>query len=203
MGQMCKVLFGLFFGVLAIICVILSFQLDEITRVDASSPLTASGVCGREKAFVCVGDDCDALIFGLNIDGQSIEGDNAVITEGEKYQTTCDNGGGEEYCDQVDAGSLFYYANIASVILGALGIILLILPWTRKATCGFYLFAAVCSAAAFAGFLIMSIDLPCWDVDNTDVEMASSCWFNIAGLALFILASIVTMGAKKKDDDDI
>ena len=102
----------------------------------------------------------------------------------------------------MDAGMVFWYGNIASMVLGALGIILLILPWTRKATCGFFLFAGIASAAAFAAFLIMSKDLICWDVDNSDVEMAASCWANIAGLALFIVASIVTMGAKKRDDMD-
>ena len=41
----------------------------------------------------------------------------------------------------------------------------------------------------------------CWDVDNTDVEMAASCWLDIAALVLFVIAAIFTIGLKKNDDN--
>ena len=42
--------------------------------------------------------------------------------------------------------------------------------------------------------------MPCWDVEDTDANMAASCWLDIAALALFVVASIVTCGAKGNDD---
>eukprot|EP00486_Rosalina_sp_Unknown_P004232 CAMPEP_0201571758 /NCGR_PEP_ID=MMETSP0190_2-20130828/14705_1 /ASSEMBLY_ACC=CAM_ASM_000263 /TAXON_ID=37353 /ORGANISM="Rosalina sp." /LENGTH=156 /DNA_ID=CAMNT_0047996771 /DNA_START=177 /DNA_END=647 /DNA_ORIENTATION=- len=152
---------------------------------------------------LCTGDltACeDALIYGYNLEGTGVDEDSGVIiTKSMEFEPLCD-AGSSELCDQLDAGMIFQYGNIASAVLGGLGLLLLIIPCTRKATCGFFISAGVSAAAAFAGFLIMSKDLPCWDVDNTDVDMAASCWLDIAALALFVLASIITMGAKRNND---
>eukprot|EP00483_Globobulimina_turgida_P007390 UN07404 len=200
MGATCKVLFGLFFGVLATICVMTSFYMDEITK---ENTVLGTIICGKNAQYLCSGeiDSCKtALIFGYNIDNVGVdESDGVFVTKTINIDALCDAGSSDS-CTQINAGKLFYYANIGSIGLGVLGILLLIVPCTRQATCGFFIFAAISAATAFAGFLVMSKGHLCWDVDNTEVEMAASCWLDIAGLALFVVASIVTMGAKRNDD---
>eukprot|EP01084_Bolivina_argentea_P090946 163794_1 len=198
-NNICKVLFGIFFGVLATICVAAAFYIDEITK---ENTIVGSLICGREAQYLCSGaiDTCnDALIYGYNIDKLGVDETNGVIiVKSMDLKQLCDSTGLNGACEQITAGKLFYYANIGSIVFGVLGILLLIIPCTRQATCGFFIFGGISAATAFAGYLIMSKDHICWDVNNTDVEMAASCWLDIAALAIFIVASIVTMGAKKK-----
>ena len=47
---MCKVLFGIFFGVLSIMCVAAAFMMDEITK---ETTLIGTEICGTKEIKRC------------------------------------------------------------------------------------------------------------------------------------------------------
>ena len=159
--QLCKVLFGILFGVMAVICVACSYYIDELTKETVD--LTGTYICSRKAMRLCTGNlnECEnALIYGYNLEGTGAdESDDVFIVQYLNFQTACDDLGSTDACSQIEAGMVFQYSSIVSAVLGGLGLLLLIIPCTRKATCGLFISAGVSAAAAFAGFLILLSDI--------------------------------------------
>merc|ERR550525_1279326 len=188
MGQgstLCKVLFGLLFGILAILCVVGSIWFDEITKTPSS---LGSYICGRESWWYCTGDidECnDALVYGFNVDIEGIgidDEDDVFITEMSDFETLCDGIftgtifeiNSDEACDQVTAGKVFYGCNITAAILGGLAMIMLLVPMVRKISAALFILAAVVTSAAFVSFLGISLHGTCWDGDDNAPQPGAS-----------------------------
>ena len=141
--------------IMAIICAIASYYMDEITKF---STVYGVRICGRNSMKTCKGDlsECkNALIYGYNLDGIGIDvhqDDGITIVNYEEFKDLCDNGSADA-CTQLDAGLVFQILNIASAAFGGLGLVVLLIPYTRPATCAFFIFAAVSAVTAFGGFL--------------------------------------------------
>ena len=149
-----KIVLGLILGIAAVICVLGSYFLDEITKVPGSNSIA---ICGREELKECSGnfEKCeDALIYGYNIDGTGIAGDDDITITDAKFKPLCDLGS-EDSCTQLDAGLTFQILNIASMAFGGLGLFVLLIPDTRHGTVALFIFGAVTAAAAFGGFLFV------------------------------------------------
>eukprot|EP01083_Nonionella_stella_P081259 223734_1 len=191
----CKVIIGIVLGVLSVLCVLAAWNVDEITKENI---VTGTFVCGHDVQFVCLnsveGECQNTFIFALDM--------QLNVTETMDFETLCTSEIETELnrnaCTQISAGNLFYFANIISMVLGVLGILLLCIACTRHVAIICFLFAAVCATVAFAGYLAMSDGSTCWDAANVNVEMAASCWFDIIATVLFGIASIVSCGTKRK-----
>ena len=152
-----KIVLGLILGIAALICVFGSYFLDEITKLPSSSSIV---ICGRNDLKACSGnfEKCeDALIFGYNIDGTGIAGDDDIVIIDEdlfNFEPLCDLGS-EDSCTQLDAGLTFQILNIASMAFGFLGFFVLIIPDTRHGAVALFVFGAVTAAAAFGGFIFV------------------------------------------------
>lgn len=162
-STICKILFGIFFGVLACICVIVAYQMDEITKETVT---LGTFICGRKAQRLCSGDadECEkTLVYGYNLEGVGADdaSSNVIIEKVADFETLCDSGIEDDYCTQLEAGFIFQYSNIVSLAFGGLAILLLLIPCTRKATCGMFITAAISAATAFTGFLIMLCYIIC------------------------------------------
>ena len=225
-----KIVLGLILGIAAVICVSGAYFLDEITKAPFPNKFSIY-ICGRESVKSCSGnlEKCeDALIYGYNIAGTGIDGDDDVTIKNVDildFETWCDFGI-ENACTQLDAGLTFQILNIASIAFGGLGLFVLLIPDTRHGTVALFVFGAVTAAAAFGGFLFVlrsfiysytfihvhvlcliifvfmkmfrSKNAACYDQDD-DWELAASCYFDIAAIVLYVLASIATITLKQNE----
>jgi len=212
MGQgstLCKILFGLLFGILATLCSVGSIVFDEITKTQSS---LGTAICGKESLWFCTGgiDECnDALVYGYNVEGVGIDEENGIfITELAVFEDACDGlfGGtifevnDDEACDQLDAGKAFYYLNIAATILSVIAMVFLLTPVTRGFSAALFILSAVTCSAAIVAFIGLSIDNTCWNREDYDPEPAASAWMDIAGAVLFVVAASCSMGFPKDRD---
>mmetsp|Transcript_17833 Transcript_17833/g.28140 ORF Transcript_17833/g.28140 Transcript_17833/m.28140 type:complete len:213 (-) Transcript_17833:718-1356(-) len=212
MGCSGKSICGGICGVLGIVCCVLAFLWDEITRSNYVAGLVT--YCGREAYGTCVGEACEKSYL-------LSETDDALVVTPEDYDTTfkdlCDLDlllpGSEEgdwpVCQNKMAGQIWFFAMIASAAFAALGVIFLIVPPCKPCGPWALILAAAASAAAVLSFLLVTnvnedtLNFPhvaCMRRgDIYQFQPAISAYLAIGATMMFLTGGIGSCGASKFD----
>mmetsp|Transcript_35543 Transcript_35543/g.31367 ORF Transcript_35543/g.31367 Transcript_35543/m.31367 type:complete len:198 (-) Transcript_35543:3-596(-) len=197
MGCNGKAIVGCVFGILGIVAYIVGVGVNEITRTNS---VLGSSWCGWDGIGACGGTDCEDALFMYNLDG-------TTYTEGawDDLCDACELIGQDDCgpCKNKIAGKIWFGAIISGIILGALGILFLIIPSTRGFGGGLLALACGCGIIGVAGFIGLTYSEEVFACFNQEIDpapvLAGSIYAVIVGMVCLLIGGIASCGAGKYD----
>eukprot|EP00484_Ammonia_sp_Unknown_P029338 CAMPEP_0197029606 /NCGR_PEP_ID=MMETSP1384-20130603/9021_1 /TAXON_ID=29189 /ORGANISM="Ammonia sp." /LENGTH=208 /DNA_ID=CAMNT_0042458809 /DNA_START=59 /DNA_END=685 /DNA_ORIENTATION=+ len=205
-----KAIFGIILGIIGLVFNIGGVWLNEITRTEESL-LTIVTYCGWQAYGYCNGglsDDCvDAKLLSQE-DKDNLPSDNDRTFKGLcEDAETLNLEENNPVCQNELGGHVWLGGMISSIVLAAIGVIVLIIPASRGGGAWALGIAALAASVAVVGFLVITntedtylLSFPCmYRSDNLKFTPAASVYAAGAGILSLFIGSIVSCGAGKYD----